>query len=229
MRLGAGVVVCFKSQDPWVHRSPWAHYWLAGLLLLGVLLGAFSLHAEEISSVIDEDIYVQRGAALVKARACRACHLIGGEGAMVGPALDQVMLRRPKDWLRKWLSDPAAMKPGTLMVEFDWSEEEFRAIFAYLAQFQTPVDGAAILAHEKNTARAGEMLIEAYQCGACHKVTDQSGRPIYPELTTVKDRRTPEWEKQWLKDPQLVKPGTFMPTFGFSAEEINAIVDYLYQ
>lgn len=201
-----------------------------GLLFFGVLvlIGAYPLCAEEITS-FTENSDVHRGAALVEARACRACHIIGGEGALVGPALDQVTLRRSKDWLKNWLREPTAMKPGTLMPEFDWSEDEFQAIFVYLKQFKIPVDGLSILEREENLSRAGEALIEAYQCWSCHRVTDESGRPIYPDLTNVKERRTSEWVKRWLKNPQTIKPGTYMPTFHLTDAEINALVGYLFQ
>lgn len=154
---------------------------------------------------------------------------MGGQGAAVGPALDQVTLRRSENWLRKWLTEPSAVKPGTLMPEFAWSDGQFRAIYAYLSQFHTPVNAEEILAREGGaTAGAGEALVEAYQCWSCHKVTDQAGRPIYPDLTTVRERRSPDWEKAWLSDPQAVKPGTFMPTFPLTDAEIDAITAYLY-
>ena len=112
---------------------------------------------------------------------------------------------------------------------YPWTEEELDAIVVFLAQYREPVDGAAILADASSNSEGGSALIEAYQCWACHKVLSQDGRPIYPDLSTVKERRTPEWETNWLHDPQAVIPGTFMPTFGFSEAEINAITEYLYE
>jgi len=202
--------------------GPWASL-LMGLFLSGLWSSAAPLYAGENADLL------LRGAALAEARACRACHLIGGTGALVGPALDQVTLRRPQEWLRRWLNDPAGMKPGTLMPAYDWSDEEFQAIFAFLSQFQTPVDGASILGREKCAGCAGKALIEAYQCRSCHQVAGQSGRPVYPVLDSVKERRTEDWVKRWLRDPQAVKPGNFMPTFPFTDAEIDALVEYLYQ
>lgn len=170
----------------------------------------------------------RQGAALVEARNCLACHRLGAKGGLVGPALDQVTLRRPEAWLRRWLSNPSAVKPGTLMPEYEWSEADFRALFAYLQPFRQPVDGATIIARMGAGARAGKALIEAYQCDACHQVNGSAGRSIYPDLTTVKQRRTPEWERRWLKDPQAVIPGTFMPSFPLSEAEIDAITAFLY-
>jgi len=41
----------------------------------------------------------------------------------------------------------------------------------------------------------------------------QKSRPLYPDLTTVKLRRTPAREKHWLAKPEVLKPGTFMANF----------------
>ena len=38
---------------------------------------------------------------------------------------------------------------------------------------------------------------------------------------------TPENLRQWLENPQQVKPGCLMPAFGLSANEWDRIVDYL--
>jgi nitric oxide reductase subunit C len=46
---------------------------------------------------------------------CIACHAVGGNGGVVGPALDGVGNRMPRAELDRWLADPAAVKPGTAM------------------------------------------------------------------------------------------------------------------
>lgn len=182
-----------------------------------------------LASAGDHNPYPIAEAAIEK-YACRACHAFGPQGGgIVGPNLDQVTVRRSEQWLLLWLIDPAAVKPGTLMPKFELDVGEREAIVSYLKQFATPVPSQAIFAEHGHNANAGKALIQAYQCFACHKILNQAGRMIYPDLLTVKERRTAKWEKQWLQDPQLVKPGTFMPTFGFTSEEIDAIVDYLYQ
>lgn len=178
---------------------------------------------------VGDTVPIAQGAALVETRFCRACHRIGGEGMEVGPDLNQVSLRRSQEWLRRWLKDPAAVKPGTIMPFYSWTDAEIDSVIAYLAQYRKPVDGAAILAAAGAGATGGEALIEAYDCAACHAVRGLAGRPIYPDLHTVRERRTAEWERDWLQNPQAVKPGTFMPTFGLSRSEIEAIIAYLYR
>ncbi len=128
-----------------------------------------------------------------------------------------------------WLDEPGAIKQGTLMPRFDWKPGDREAVIDYLTTLATPVDSDAIIAREGKGEKGGKALIHAYQCAACHKVADEQGRMMFPDLTTVKDRRTPDWERNWLKDPQSIKPGTFMPNFDLSDEEIEAIISYLYR
>lgn len=75
-----------------------------------------------------------QGAALWQKFACANCHRLGGAGETVGPALDQVTLRRSWDWILRWLGDPASMKSGTLRPKFSWQAGEREALIAYLRQ-----------------------------------------------------------------------------------------------
>ena len=46
---------------------------------------------------------------------CSACHMVGGQGGTVGPALDGVGSRFSRAELDEWLNDPQAVRPGTAM------------------------------------------------------------------------------------------------------------------
>jgi len=46
---------------------------------------------------------------------CSACHMVGGQGGSVGPALDGVANRLSRAELDRWLADPPSVKPGTAM------------------------------------------------------------------------------------------------------------------
>ena len=63
---------------------------------------------------------------------------------------------------------------------------------------------------------------------------------LAPDLTLARERLKPDWMVQWLKDPQVLQPGTMMPTFfpegqtpfhdildGDTMKQIQAIKDYL--
>ena len=66
-----------------------------------------------------DSISAERGASVYKNKGCAACHNIAkaGEtphrqpgGKQSGPDLGGVTERRDRDWLRRWLKDPDAMR-----------------------------------------------------------------------------------------------------------------------
>jgi nitric oxide reductase subunit C len=65
---------------------------------------------------------------------CVACHTMGGQGGVVGPALDGVGDRRDAAFLGKWLRDPQAMKPGTAMPKLPLSDGQIEELVAFLSQ-----------------------------------------------------------------------------------------------
>ena len=205
----------------------WFRTWIgqiSGIAALTLLGGAGACHA-----VASGQGGIQAGAAVVERYGCRVCHRIGERGGRVGPDLNQVTQRRSEAWLMKWLADPPATRPGTVMPKYSWAAGEREALIVYLRQFAVPVDGAAIVARLGPGQRAGEQLVKAYQCGACHKVGGEEGRAGYPNLNTVRKRRSAEWERRWLENPQAEMPGAFMPDFRLTPPEIQAIVAYLYR
>ena len=64
---------------------------------------------------------------------CVACHKLGGQGGMVGPALDGVGDRKDTAFLGKWLRDPQAMKPGTAMPKLPLSDGQIDELVAFLS------------------------------------------------------------------------------------------------
>lgn len=79
------------------------------------------------------------GEQLIEENDCRGCHRIGGEGALKGPDLDDVILRqREADpaqvTLRLWLRNPKAVKPNTAMPNFHLSDSEIEAVLLYLQE-----------------------------------------------------------------------------------------------
>ena len=79
-------------------------------------------------------------------------------------------------------------------------------------------------------------------CYACHKTRgfDTNIRKPGPILTKIDAKLTPEWVKNWIRNPRAVKPTTWMPRFFYNSNnsspedatrneaEISAIVAYLF-
>lgn len=167
------------------------------------------------------------GKVLFVKHECLNCHSVKGEGGSQGPDLAQVALRRSHDWLMNFIFIPSEMFPETEMPQINWqSEQEVADIVAFLESFKREVPVEKIFTANLGPVKTGQVLVEAYDCRACHTIR-AGGVAGYPDLTYVGSKIRPEWEANWLKDPQKVKPGTFMPTFGFSDREIEAVVAYL--
>jgi len=87
----------------------------------------------------------------------------------------------------------------------------------------------------------GNQLYVQKGCAGCHTVQGQHvGNARYPDLTNYGQRsivagleeNTPENLASWIRDPQVSKPGNYMPTLWSGAEgeeeQIDAIVAYLH-
>ncbi|MEZ4462510.1 MAG: hypothetical protein R3E66_22850 [bacterium] len=58
---------------------------------------------------------------------------MGGQGGVVGPALDTVGQRFDEAWFVTWLTDPAAVRPGTTMPKLPLQDSDKQALAKWLA------------------------------------------------------------------------------------------------
>lgn len=72
----------------------------------------------------------------------------------------------------------------------------------------------------------GELVYKNYACSACHMI-NQIGGKIGPDLSWVGTRHSREWLKNWITNPQQLKPGTMMPKYSFSPSDLENLLDYL--
>ncbi len=159
---------------------------------------------------------------------CDTCHTIMTRGGTVGPILNHVGHRRTEDWLRRWLTDPNEVKPGTKMPKFPFSDEEYEQTVGYLAALAPERNPDVILSEAGSLKEKGAALFEEYDCYACHRIGSE-GRFVGPDLTWLGRRKDRDWERVWLADPDAWKPGTFMPNFELSEPEVEALTAHLEQ
>jgi cytochrome c oxidase subunit 2 len=82
------------------------------------------------------------GAALFRTKGCASCHTVAGYAkGVVGPDLTHLQQRKVfagalfevnHENLRKWLRDPPAEKPGSIMPNLNLTEDEITKLIAYL-------------------------------------------------------------------------------------------------
>lgn len=75
------------------------------------------------------------GRALFVAKGCASCHIhnaFGSAPTSIGPVLSDY--QPDPTYLRRWLRDPAAVKPGTQMPNLRLSAAEIEALIAFLQE-----------------------------------------------------------------------------------------------
>ena len=73
----------------------------------------------------------------------------------------------------------------------------------------------------------GEELVAKYACKTCHRIHGE-GAAIASDLSFVADRRPErEWHLKHFLDPQSVSPGSLMPKFSGTDDELNDLTNYM--
>ena len=119
------------------------------------------------------------------------------------------------------------------------SFQEIEPIGSLTPQAGTPDEPVKV---QDSAVAEGEQLFKTKGCAACHAIRGYAGGAVdKPDLTNFGLRtslaagvldNTPENLARWLRDPQEVKPGNYMPTLWSEEdpnreEEIDALVAYL--
>src|SRR5213593_4327405 len=73
---------------------------------------------------------------------------------------------------------------------------------------------------------AGRALFERLQCASCHRIHGEGGA-IGPDLSYVGDQRDRDWLIKHFRDPQSTSPGSIMPKFLLSEQELNDLTAYM--
>jgi cytochrome c oxidase subunit II len=102
-------------------------------------------------------------------------------------------------------------------------------IGALLTLSTVPVLFTAVsLVGQEPNARAirGEQVWVSQGCYGCHLI-GKFGTPVGPELSRVGAKYEASYLRQWLRDPESVRPTAHMPKLDLNPEEIDALAVYL--
>ncbi len=69
-------------------------------------------------------------------------------------------------------------------------------------------------------------IVNQYGCSGCHKIGGAGGS-IAPDLQGVFERRDEAWIRTQIQHPRQHNPQTLMPDFGFTDDQVAAIVEVL--
>jgi len=156
---------------------------------------------------------------------CSACHNLVDGGPKIGPNLAGVSRQKGAQWMIEHFKNPAEVVPGSAMPPIQLSVDQLNALAAFLLKV-TPED-ASELAAAPDLAAKGAQIFVSRGCGVCHMINGV-GAKLGPALNGVPQRRSREWVEKHFENPQALSPGSVMPPFKFSPDELNAITSYLF-
>jgi mono/diheme cytochrome c family protein len=150
---------------------------------------------------------------------CGSCHMLGKTGA--GPDLTQAVSSKPNDWLIQHFTQPVPNAAPTQLKP---------AQLRTLANFVTKRSDRALDAWETapDSAAEGAMVYASNNCGVCHQLNGV-GMQTGPALDGLSDHRKRDWVEQHFSDPAKFSPGSKMPPYKFTAQDLERITTYLMQ
>jgi sulfur oxidation c-type cytochrome SoxX len=166
---------------------------------------------------------VKQGEQLIKDRACTACHKLGDKDGAVAPDLTFEGLVREPQWLDAHFRNPRSTMPDSIMPAFRFTEDEFKAMTAYLAGLKAVPQAPSAEASYKNL------------CARCHGEKGDGLGPIAEHLDPSPRDFTKAAFMNSKSTARLVNSvrngvsGTSMPAWGKALDEnqAKAILGYI--
>jgi cytochrome c1 len=96
---------------------------------------ASAFDREEMAQTGYPPALAEQGRQLFYSRyACQSCHIVNtkDDKGYIGPPLSQVGSRLTAAWIYHWLKDPQTLRPGTIEPNQRMSDEDARALTAFL-------------------------------------------------------------------------------------------------
>ncbi len=172
---------------------------------------------------------VVAGKHVWQAHDCNDCHTILGIGGYYAPELTRVMDRRDEAWLRRFLKNPAAAKPGTTMPDQRLSDADVEALIAFHRWVNAiNTNGWPPSPRIANASATGALLFEQKGCVDCHRLNGRGASEPGPDLSRVADRPDARaYAIGWLENPEQQKADALMPRPELTGAERAALVAYL--
>jgi mono/diheme cytochrome c family protein len=118
------------------------------------------------------------GRRLFEEKGCLGCHSVGGKGGTVGPALDEVAKRHDPQWISAHFKNPVAVSPGSVMPQFNFNEQEIRALTEFLLSLSdTNIVGFMKIPSLMTPIERGKAVYKKYGCAGCHGSDGQGAIP----------------------------------------------------
>lgn len=167
---------------------------------------------------------VAQGKQLVQDKACIACHKLGDKDGKIAPDLSYEGLIKDDQWLMDHFKNPRARIPDSIMPTFRFTDNEFKAMTAYLASLKAAPGSM-------DSAETFKQL-----CSRCHgEKGDGKGAsalyidPAPRELTKVAFMNSKPRDR-FVQSIKEGVHGTSMAAWGkaLTDQQINGLVDHIF-
>lgn len=185
---------------------------------------------------------LNQGRELLARYGCVRCHTVKlPDGSTMMPTdepppLTRIAEKTSREWIYAWLKDPQSYSATATMPNFLLSDGDARDISAFLIADSetTGANQAAILpvsASATSDPTAGASLYGESFCASCHAMQNAAGNVVGgdlgPELTGIGSKVKPEWLQSWLRDPHQYDPGTSMPRYRWTDQQLALLATFL--
>jgi ubiquinol-cytochrome c reductase cytochrome b subunit len=155
---------------------------------------------------------------------CVSCHAIGDQGSRVGPDLTRITIHKDAAWMIQHFKRPSVMRPGSSMPPIQLSDPQLNSLAAFLLKLNPNNETA--LENAPDFALEGALVYQANHCSTCHQVNGV-GMKIGPPLNGLSKRETRSWVEDHFANPEKLSPGSIMPPYRFSKNDLANITSYL--
>ncbi len=165
------------------------------------------------------------GIAHFRQENCVSCHAVGGHGASVGPDLTASSIHKDAAWMIQHFKRPSAVRPGSSMPPIQLTDAQLNSLAAFLLKLNP--GNASALENAPEFAVAGALVYQANHCGACH-IVNRAGVQVGPPLNGLAKRQSRSWVEAHFADPQKLSPGSIMPPYRLSKQDLENLTSYLF-
>jgi mono/diheme cytochrome c family protein len=174
------------------------------------------------------------GRLLLSELNCISCHspTDASVSRKPAPVLDQVGSRIRVSYLRRYLADPQAAKPGTTMPHLLSGDPDAKGKIEALVHFLASTGSPRQERPMPREISAGRDLYHKVGCVACHGTRNAAGEQAKAQATSVplgdvKAKYTLSSLAAFLEHPHVVRPGGRMPKLLANSQEARSVAGYL--
>ena len=230
-----GCVLCHEGQASATSSVKKAHgeveYWLTPIYQ-GKTAQASCIRCHNEGREVKGAETLWKGKMLFEDLGCHGCHETTGFGEdkkrIIGPSLRNIRNKVKAEWITDWIKAPKKFRPTTLMPDFKLSDEESRAIAAYLWQHADEKKTTdEIPTFNEEQLSQGDFLFEQVGCMACHSYQEDAERGFAPNLARIGQKVNYGYLVEWIMNPKAKEPLTRMPSFRLNQEKAHLVAIYL--